>query len=53
MDEIRKLAQQLGIEQERNRIAKEFYEYPKRESLPLGVQREIAKIIMVDIDFSK
>lgn len=53
MEEILKIAERLGAEKERVRCARAFYEYPKREQLPLEIQKDIMKIITVDIDFSE
>jgi len=49
--EVCRLAEEKGREEERLRIAKAFYGYEKRETLPLEVQKDIAKIITVDIQF--
>ena len=51
MKELIEIAGEEATLKERNRIAKLFYDYPKRESLPLDIQKDIIKMIMVDIQF--
>ena len=51
MKEALELAEEKGRQEERLRIARGFYDYSKRESLPLEVQKDIAKIITIDIQF--
>lgn len=47
------LAEEYGVQKERQRIAQEFFDYPKRETLPLDTQAEIIKIITIDLNLNK
>lgn len=51
MDELMKKCEQLGEEKERVRIMRAFREYKNREKIPLEIQKDLAKIITIDIEF--
>lgn len=51
LKEIMNLAEEQGQMMERQRIARAFYMYSNRERIPLAIQKDIIKIITVDIKF--